>query len=69
MACTVRTDDGRSERLSLAAGGSHVLGTDGAGMDIFSRVVFAPRVDLAIAIIGTFLSAMIGGVIGAIVGY
>ena len=53
----------------LPPGGSHVLGTDGAGMDIFSRVVFAPRVDLAIAIIGTFLSAMIGGVIGAIVGY
>ena len=38
-------------------------------MDIFSRVVFAPRVDLAIAIVGTLLSAMIGGVIGAIVGY
>ena len=38
-------------------------------MDIFSRVVFAPRVDLAIAIVGTFLSAMIGGVIGAVVGY
>ena len=53
----------------LPPGGSHVLGTDGAGMDIFSRVVFAPRVDLAIAIIGTFLSAMIGGIVGAIVGY
>jgi peptide/nickel transport system permease protein len=45
----------------LPPGGSHPLGTDGAGMDIFSRVVFAPRVDLAIA--------MIGGVIGAVVGY
>ena len=53
----------------LPPGGSHLLGTDGTGMDIFSRVVFAPRVDLAIAIIGTLLSAMIGGVIGAIVGY
>ena len=53
----------------LPPGGSHVLGTDGTGMDIFSRVVFAPRVDLAIAIVGTFLSAMIGGVIGAVVGY
>jgi peptide/nickel transport system permease protein len=52
----------------LPPGGSHVLGTDGAGMDIFSRVVFAPRVDLAIAIVGTLLSATIGGVIRAIVG-
>ena len=53
----------------LPPGGSHLLGTDGAGMDIFSRVVFAPRVDLAIAIIGTLMSATIGGVIGAVVGY
>jgi peptide/nickel transport system permease protein len=53
----------------LPPGGSHVLGTDGTGMDIFSRVLFAPRVDLAIAVVGTFLSATIGGAIGAIVGY
>jgi hypothetical protein len=53
----------------LPPGGSHVLGTDGTGMDIFSRVLFAPRVDLAIAIVGTFLSATIGGAVGAIVGY
>ena len=53
----------------LPPGGSHVLGTDGTGMDIFSRVLFAPRVDLAIAIVGTLLSAMIGGAIGALVGY
>jgi peptide/nickel transport system permease protein len=38
-------------------------------MDIFSRVLFAPRIDLAIAIIGTFVSAMIGGAVGALVGY
>ena len=45
----------------LPPGAGHVLGTDGTGMDIFSRVLFAPRVDLAIAIIGTLLSAVIGG--------
>ena len=53
----------------LPPGGSHVLGTDGTGMDIFSRVLFAPRVDLAIAIVGTFVSATIGGGVGALVGY
>jgi len=53
----------------LPPGGNHVLGTDGTGMDIFSRVLFAPRVDLAIAIVGTLLSAIIGGAIGALVGY
>jgi peptide/nickel transport system permease protein len=53
----------------LPPGGSHVLGTDGTGMDVFSRVLFAPRVDLAIAIVGTLLSALIGGALGAVVGY
>jgi peptide/nickel transport system permease protein len=48
---------------------SHLFGTDSTGMDIFSRVIFAPRIDLAIAMIGTLISATIGTVIGAWVGY
>ena len=31
----------------------HLMGTDSTGMDIFSRVIFAPRIDLTIAVIGT----------------
>jgi peptide/nickel transport system permease protein len=53
----------------LPPGGRHLLGTDGAGMDIFSRVLYAPRVDLTIAVTGTLVSAVIGGAIGAVVGY
>jgi peptide/nickel transport system permease protein len=53
----------------LPPGGSHILGTDGTGMDIFSRVLFAPQIDLAIAIIGTLVSATIGAAVGALVGY
>src|SRR5262249_14397932 len=53
----------------LAPGGRHLLGTDGAGMDILSRVLWAPRVDLAIAVVGAFVSAVLGGAIGAVVGY
>jgi peptide/nickel transport system permease protein len=48
---------------------SHLFGTDSTGMDIFSLVIFAPRIDLAIAMIGTFISATIGTLIGAWVGY
>ena len=48
---------------------SHLFGTDSTGMDIFSRVIFAPRIDLAIAMIGTLISATIGTLIGAWVGY
>jgi peptide/nickel transport system permease protein len=47
----------------------HWLGTDATGMDIFTRIIYAPRIDLAIAIAGTLISAVAGSLIGAIVGY
>ena len=47
----------------------HWMGTDAVGMDIFSRVIYAPRVDLTIAVAGTLISAVIGTLIGALVGY
>lgn len=53
----------------LPPSAQHWLGTDGTGMDIFSRVITAPRVDLTIAVIGTLVSAAIGAGIGALVGY
>jgi peptide/nickel transport system permease protein len=53
----------------LPPGAGHILGTDGTGMDIFSRVLFAPRIDLTIAGLGTLLSAMVGTAIGALAGY
>lgn len=48
---------------------AHWLGTDSTGMDIFSRIIFAPRYDLTIALVATFLSAIIGSALGSIVGY
>jgi peptide/nickel transport system permease protein len=48
---------------------AHPFGTDATGMDVFSRVIFAPRIDIAIAIVGTVISALIGTSIGAWVGY
>ncbi|MDQ0396491.1 ABC transporter permease [Labrys monachus] len=50
-------------------GADHLFGTDNVGMDIFSRAIYAPRIDLTIAILGTMLSALLGGSIGALVGY
>lgn len=47
----------------------HWLGTDAVGMDIFSRILYAPRIDLTIAVIGTTASAIIGTGLGAWVGY
>lgn len=47
----------------------HLMGTDATGMDIFSRVIYAPRIDLTIAVIGTLVSAVVGTALGALVGY
>lgn len=47
----------------------HWFGTDAVGMDILSRVLYAPRVDLTIALAGTLLSAVVGCLAGAWVGY
>jgi peptide/nickel transport system permease protein len=47
---------------------AHPMGTDTAGLDIFSRVLHAPRVDLFIALISTSSAAFIGGGLGAIAG-
>ena len=48
---------------------THLMGTDATGMDVFSRVLYAPRIDLTIALLGTVISAAIGSFIGAITGY
>lgn len=48
---------------------AHLLGTDAVGMDIFTRVIYAPRWDLTIAILGTLISAIVGSLIGALVGF
>ncbi len=48
---------------------AHLFGTDNVGMDIFSRSIYAPRIDLTIAVLGTLLSAVVGSSIGAVVGF
>lgn len=52
-----------------APGWHHLFGTDAVGMDVFSRTIYAPRIDLTIAMAGTLISAVVGSVIGALVGY
>lgn len=48
---------------------AHPFGTDNTGMDVLSRVIYAPRIDLAIAVVGTAISAIVGTLLGAWVGY
>lgn len=50
-------------------GPSHWLGTDSSGMDIFSRVIVAPRVDITIGVCATLLALMIGAPLGVVSGF
>ncbi|MEA2498861.1 MAG: peptide/nickel transport system permease protein [Actinomycetota bacterium] len=52
-----------------APGGEHLLGTDSVGRDTFSRLIYAGRVDLPVAVIAALLPFIIGTVIGSVAGY
>lgn len=47
----------------------HLFGTDENGRDVFSRTLYALRVDLAIVVFVTYIPLPIGVLVGAIAGY
>lgn len=47
----------------------HLMGTDGAGRDVFSRTLYALRLDLAIVVLVTYPPLVVGVLIGAVAGY
>jgi peptide/nickel transport system permease protein len=48
---------------------THLFGTDGLGMDVFSRVLAAARLDLYMAIASVVIAIVIGVPIGAVSGF
>lgn len=50
-------------------GGSHLLGTDSNGMDIWSRLLYSIPTDLGIAVASVVLAVVIGSLVGLVVGY
>jgi peptide/nickel transport system permease protein len=55
--------------LKLPPSLSHPFGTDNLGRDVLSRVIWATRIDMQIAIFCTIFPLVFGTVVGAIVGY
>ncbi|RUT31088.1 ABC transporter permease [Arsenicitalea aurantiaca] len=48
---------------------AHPLGTDQLGRDLLSRTLYGLRLTLGIALIGSFISLILGTVLGTIAGY
>jgi len=47
----------------------HLLGTDELGRDVFSRLLYAARVDIPIGFLGALLPAFLGTLLGAMAGF
>ena len=48
---------------------SHLFGTDDLGRDVFTRTVYATRVDLSLAVLAVVGPFILGGLIGLIAGF
>ena len=54
---------------SVSTGEMHYLGTDNIGRDYYSRVIYAGRISLTVAVTSTLTSVLIGIIVGAVAGY
>jgi peptide/nickel transport system permease protein len=55
--------------LNQPPGNGHLFGTDSAGLDVFSRVIAAPRVDVTIALVATLVSVVLGTMVGLLASF
>lgn len=57
------------DALLASPSAQHWFGTDSFGRDIYSRVIWAFRIDIQIALFATIFSVIFGTLMGAIVGF
>jgi peptide/nickel transport system permease protein len=56
-------------RLQPPFSEGHVLGTDGLGRDVLSRLIYGSRISLVVGFTAVLLSAVLGIVVGLVSGY
>ena len=56
-------------QTSPSTGAIHYLGTDNLGRDYYSRIIYAGRISLTVAVTATLTSVIIGIIVGAVAGY
>jgi peptide/nickel transport system permease protein len=57
------------DHMLVQPSGSHLLGTDASGRDIFSRIVYGSRTSLMVGLISVGISGIVGMVMGIAAGY
>jgi peptide/nickel transport system permease protein len=62
-------DQDLANRLAPPFTEGHLLGTDGLGRDVLSRLAFGARVSLIISVAAVSIGTLIGGSVGMAVGY
>jgi oligopeptide transport system permease protein len=64
--------DGKISRVEFPGAprtATFLLGTDGQGRDLFTRMLFGARISLLVGLLATFISLLIGVSLGALSGY
>ena len=55
--------------VDQATGNTHYMGTDNIGRDYFSRLIFAGRISLTVALLSVLISEALGILVGAVSGF
>ena len=65
----MRVDPDRADIFQLAPSGTHPLGTDENGFDVFSRLLYGARTSLVTAVASIALAMLVGIPLGAVAGW
>lgn len=55
--------------FATASDGTHLLGTDGLGRDILTRILYGSRVSLLVAVVAVAVGGVVGTLLGLVAGY